>query len=591
MNKINFPIKLAFLFFLVGVSCVKLNVLMDVVSNFRTASDSYISQIYADEVDDLQSQINELEHLRQLSADATKPLEQEFGSLEKRINNARYSIQVAKNEAEALAIKIEEREIDLTFQYQIFSKRIAQQYKRIRTFSPIITVLASDNAADLTKDLAYRDSVKNHDNQFIKAIGEDIRGLQNDKKKLESDQVTLAALEKQLDEQASFFKIEIDKAKDYQQDLSGKIASLTAKQKAIISARSGSYTTSAGDVPIGSDYDASIAGFQDNAPGGYFAVFSFGAYTHRKGMSQYGANARAKDGQDYKQILRDYYGKEPVSKDTGGNISVSGFGTLNFEEYYLYGIAEMPSSWEKEALKAQAVAARTYAYRYKIDGSTICTTEACQVFSNSKAASPPQAWRDAVNETRGMILEDVVTYYSSTSGGYLSTSGWDTTDKSGSGSWTSRAWESIGDSPWFYKAWYRQGYTNSSNSCGRKPWMSEEEMADILNAYLLRQNSGGADMDRLLPTTIGSCAIGGQSGNPYSMSELRGFVDNPVTSIGGSPTVSHNDSGTTTQVRFSTNRGDISMSGSEFKEIFNTRAPGYISIPQSSFSFFNIERK
>jgi len=513
------------------------------------------------------------------------------GSLEKRINNARYSITVARKEAETLAAKIEEREIDLAFQYQIFAKRIAQQYKKIRTFSPIAVIFASDNAADLTKDLAYRDSVKNQDNQFIKAIGEDIRDLQNDKRKLESDQVTLTALEKQLDEQASFFKIEIDKAKDYQQSLSGQIASLTAKQKAIISARSGSYTTSAGDVPIGSDYDASIAGFKDNAPSGYFAVFSFGAYTHRKGMSQYGANARAKEGQDYKQILRDYYGKEPVSKDTGGDISVQGYPNLNFEEYYLYGIAEMPSSWEKEALKAQAVAARTYAYRYKVEGKTICTTEACQVFSNSKAASPPSAWREAVQETRGMILEDVVTYYSSTSGGYLSTSGWDTTDKSGSGQWTSRAWESKGDSPWFYKAWYRQGYTNSSNSCGRKPWMSEEEMADILNAYLLRQDPGGADMDRLLPTTIGSCSIGGQSGNPYSMSDLRGLVNNPVTSISGSPLISHNDSGTTTLVKFSTNRGDISMSGSEFKEIFNTRAPGYISVPQSGFSFFNIERK
>ena len=30
------------------------------------------------------------------------------------------------------------------------------------------------------------------------------------------------------------------------------------------------------------------------------------------------------------------------------------------------GIAEMPSTWPTEALKAQAIAARTYAYRYKV---------------------------------------------------------------------------------------------------------------------------------------------------------------------------------------------------------------------------------
>jgi len=266
---------------------------------------------------------------------------------------------------------------------------------------------------------------------------------------------------------------------------------------------------------------------------------------------------------------------------------------MNFEERYLMGIAEMPSDWPAEALKAQAVAARTYAYRYKVEGKSICTTEACQVFSTSKADNTPEEWKKAVQETRGKVLEDVVTYYSSTSGGYLSTSGWDTTDKSGGGDWTSRAYESIAGSPWFYKAWYRNGYKNSDNSCGRKPWMNEEEMADIINAWLiLKKGEGnGADTGRILPVTIGSCAVGGQSGDPYSMSELKSKTNNPVSSISGKPTVTHDGNGNTTNVRFVTNRGEINIPGSEFKEVFNTRAPGYVSIPQKGFAFFNIERK
>ena len=99
------------------------------------------------------------------------------------------------------------------------------------------------------------------------------------------------------------------------------------------------------------DYNASIKGFRESAPGGYFAAFSFGAHTHRKGMSQYGARGRAQSGQDFKTILKAYYGKEPVGKDTGGTIRVSGQGEMNFETNYLYGIAEMPSSWNMEALK------------------------------------------------------------------------------------------------------------------------------------------------------------------------------------------------------------------------------------------------
>jgi hypothetical protein len=55
--------------------------------------------------------------------------------------------------------------------------------------------------------------------------------------------------------------------------------------------------------------------------------------------------------------------------------------------------------------------------------------------------------------------------------------------------------------------------------------------------------------------------------------------------------VSHGNNGQTSQVKLQTNRGEITISGSEFKTTFNVRAPGYLRIPQSSFSFFNIEHK
>lgn len=539
----------------------------------------------------LQAEIDKIQSDLSASVNATKPLEAQVSSLDSRIKAAQISINVAKAQAVALAKSIEEREATLADKYIVFSERVRASYQRSRTFNPLVILLSSKSASEFTHEMAYRRSIEQNDKNAIKEIGTDIVTLEADKKKLEERQVQLASLQKQLDAQAETFRKDIAGAKSYQATLQGKIASLSSQQQAIISARSGSYITGVGSVPIGSDFDGSIAGFQQNAPSGSFAVFAFGAYTHRKGMSQYGAKARANENQNYKTILSAYYGKEPTNKDTGGDISVSGYGNINFEEKYLYGIAEMPSDWPMEALKAQAVAARTFAYRYKKDGTTICTTEACQVFSKSKADNPPENWKKAVDETRGQVIEDVVTFYSSTSGGYLTTSGWDTTDKNGGGDWTSRAWESKAGSPWFYKAWYRQAYQNSSSDCGRKPWLSEEEMADIINAWLVRKDANGADTARIIPVTIGSCAVGGQSGSPYSMSELRGFVSNPVTSISGKPVVSNNNDGQTTSVVFQTNRGSVNIPGSEFKETFNTRAPGYISIPQSGFAFFNIERK
>ncbi len=533
--------------------------------------------VHADEVQDLQRQIDELENLKKLSSDATAPLEKEVKTLDSRIANARAGIVRARAQATKLAAEIDQREIDLATQYEILGERIRIQYKRARQLSPLLVLAASTDATALTRDLAYRSSVREQDNRLIATIGEEISSLETDKTKLEKDQITLASLEKQLDTQADFFKGEIAKAKDYQKELSSKITALSARQQEILSARSGSFTASIGDSELADDYNASIKGFRESAPSGHFAVFSFGAYTHRKGMSQYGARGRAQNGQNFKQILKAYYGKEPVEKDTSGSIRVSGNGEINFEEQYLWGIAEMPASWDLEALKAQAVAARTYAYRYKVENKEICTTEACQVFSKSKSGNPPDRWKQAVAETRGQVLEDVVTYYASTHGVFTTTTGWDTTDGSGGGNFIDKSYEKLGGSPWLYKAWYTVSYSSSSDKCGRSnPWLSPEELADIINAARYRD-------DRVTPVTT-SC----WGGNPYSHEELRQKANGPSRVTGVS--VSQGN-GTTNEVVFQTDIGEIRMSGSDFKTAFNVRAPGRLSIPQKGFAFFNIEKK
>jgi len=76
-------------------------------------------------------------------------------------------------------------------------------------------------------------------------------------------------------------------------------------------------------------------------------------------------------------------------------------------EGYLRGVVpcEMPPSWPKEALKAQAVAARCYAERarahprHEEDGADLCNTEHCQVWLPSHFNSTDEA----VEETRGIV--------------------------------------------------------------------------------------------------------------------------------------------------------------------------------------------
>ncbi len=102
---------------------------------------------------------------------------------------------------------------------------------------------------------------------------------------------------------------------------------------------------------------------------------------------------------------------------------------LNFEEY-LYGVvpAEMgPSIYDEvEALKAQAVAARTYAFRnlgqFRSEGYDICPGPACQAYKGF--AVEHELSTRAVRETAGLVLtmggKAVDTLYTSTCGGETS---------------------------------------------------------------------------------------------------------------------------------------------------------------------------
>ena len=551
-----------------------------------------------DPVDELQSEIDELEKLKKMSQDATTPLEAEVKNLVKRINNAQAQVRSIKTQTDELEASIAERSQDLADSTALLESVVAQTYKASQRGSAALVILdPQGNRGILENYLQYRVAQRRNQEQ-ITTLAEEIQQLHDDQDTLAATKTRLIALEAQLSEQVEFFQGEIASAKQYQEQLSGKIAELSAQQKAIINARSGTSITSVGEVPAADDPKASIT-WKDQAPSDSFAVFSFGAYTHRNGMSQYGAKARADAGQSVEEILAAYYPGTHIEKNYAAmdEIDVQGYGRMSFEGQYLQSIYEVPASWPLEVLKAQAIAARTYAIRYTGNGGkAICTTEACQVYKNGKKGGD---WERAVNDTRSWVLvndagEPVTTQYASTHGGYSNTGGWDTQGGGGE-NWTTRAWEAKANSPWFYKTWWRSGYSSSGDTCGRDhPWLSQEEMSDILNAYLVRQNPGDADPGRIQPVTINRCQIGGNSGHPYSMSELRDLADRnsggAVTHV-NSVSVSHGDNGQTAQVRFETNRGSITLSGSEFKTIFNLRAPGYLRIPQSSFASFNIEHK
>ena len=96
-------------------------------------------------------------------------------------------------------------------------------------------------------------------------------------------------------------------------------------------------------------------------------------------------------------------------------VMVNPRGTLNVVnlvdmEEYLYGVvpAEMgPKRYDEiEALKAQAVAARTYAFAHRgqfgVEGYDLCATPKCQVYAGLAAEDP--LTNSAVDATRGLVI-------------------------------------------------------------------------------------------------------------------------------------------------------------------------------------------
>lgn len=549
-------------------------------------------------------------------------------SISQKIADLEAVITDLETNIEGTESQIKQKEDDIALKQGELEKKVesakgltVQMYKSSRT-SVLELLLSQRESHELMRALTYRKYVFKAHSEQMATLNNEIHSLELEKAELdkqradlESQNMALSESRQALEAERSNLRAQLASQQATSSNAQSQINTLngqiTQLQRQILIARSGAFIPPIGSTPIGPDYPGSAAGFRELAPAGSFAVFSFGAYTHRNGMSQWGAKARDDAGQSYEQILGAYYPGTAIRvgtvnvngniEDITPNIAVTGYGTMPFEAQYLLGIREINGAWNNSGdinvLKAQAIAARTYAVRRTGNGRTeICVTESCQVYSPTPFGG---AWTQAVQETAGMILTDgngvaVSTQYAAVHGGWGTGVGWDTTDGTGGGDWMSRSYDGMSGVSWFYKSWYRQGYSSTGESCGRYSWLNQEEMADIVNAWLVMNGQGvvgNPDPNRIIPVTIATCPIG-VTGNPYSMAELRSHLSAPVTSINGLPGIIFSGNGNTSSVVFNTNRGTVVIPGSEFKTIYNTRAPGHLRLPyQGNYYHFNVERK
>ncbi|MFQ5452381.1 MAG: SpoIID/LytB domain-containing protein, partial [Candidatus Paceibacterota bacterium] len=302
-------------------------------------------------------------------------------------------------------------------------------------------------------------------------------------------------------------------------------------------------------------------------------------------------------GQSAEEILSAYYANIEIKKDysTDITINVDGLGSYNIEDY-VKRIYEMPSSWPMEALKSQAVAARSYALSYTNNGaSSICATQQCQV---AKAEEKGGRWNEAVDATRGWVMlnngSPITAWYASTAGGYTfqnndvwggSHRPWTRRMQDGSGSYgnfqdvINNAYDK--DSPCMYAA---QGWRNEY---AKSAWLKNEEVADIVNVLMLAKADSGVQVH--LSQTDKPNPDGQETWDASRVKqELKNRGIAPYNSISNISMGADFGIGRTTNVSVSGDVGTQSFSGDEFKNFLNLRAPANIQIVGP---LFNVERR
>ena len=507
---------------------------------------------------------------------------EDLAKLEKNLATTKKLIQAIELQVNNLEKEILQQEIELEYQKEIFAARVRDYYKKSRGYSLFALFLASSSANDLFRELSYRQSAAANDKRIILEVSQGLKELNDNKAKLEANSLKLNNAKNKLDQDTKNLASEVKKVEDYFGQVESTIAALSAKQQALLAEKFASvpipllaYTSLKGcSSDIGKD-----SGFSPR-----FGFFSLGV-PNRTGLNQYGAKGRAEAGQSYEQILNAYYDNfQIVDYGTSFSIVVNGkneYGqvfsneSMNIEEY-LKHLYEMPTGWDMKALQAQAIAARSYALARTNNGqSSIPPNQSGQVV---KKEINDGRWQEAVNNTSGKVMvhngNPISAWYSSTHGGFVL--------KSGEIGWNDTAWtkhavdagsaNSLNDllnsaydksSPWFYCDW---GYRKEYNSTA---WLKEEEVVDIVNAYILWQIDNSmishlSQTDKSIPDTWSAEKV------RQEISSRGGSYIGSISSI----SVDWDSSGISKTIRVN----GRSFDAQKFKNMFNLRAPGNIQI-------------
>jgi len=522
---------------------------------------------------------------------AAKPHRDELTKMNTAIMAFQARITQIESDVARKTAEIAQGEKDLEGSLALASDRIRRFYMRSYVNNPMYLFLSSTNIGSVLRTLGYQQAAVNEDKKVIVQTAMTVKDLEDRKKTLEGEKASLALLKADTDKRAESVRKLLAQVSAYEGQLQSALGAISARQQEFLNQKLAGL-----GIPLfaisGGGCSSDLTNGKDPGFGGGFGFFSYGV-PNRVGLDQYGVWGRAKAGQDYETILRAYYNFDSLS-DANAQIRVDGYGTYSLDDY-VKRVYEVPDSWTDNnlaALKAQAIAVRSYAMAYTNNGAgSICTTQQCQVFQpNPKGGN----WETAVNATSNKVMMQggnaIKAFFSSTHGGYVFSTGdlqgWSSTPYTKRAVDTTGAIGSFGDlqskaydreSPWFYCDW------GGRSAYGGTAWLKSDEVADIVNVILLASQDSSAQ-NHLVQT---------DKPNPdgtdtWDASTVRSKLGSGAfTSVSNISVTADFGTGRVTTVTVTGDAGTRSFDGNTFKTYFNLRAPANIQIVGP---LFNVER-
>lgn len=329
-------------------------------------------------------------------------LEAEISLLEENIAFNEIKIRVLEESKNIKELEKEQREV-------VQSKQIEESYISWKSEDDkfVSMMLNSENPV---KTATYYDLIAMNGQAGIEELAKELKSIEDDYASFSEEYDDLQSQFAMFEEQIIQKRAEIDKINQAIASESKKLSStkqqanktkaqidqLYDEQKAIQEYEAW-LLEQGGDNDDGGGDENIVAGEYYFSGRGRDAVQGHGV-----GLSQNGALGAALAGWSYKQIIEFYYqGAKIVKYTSRDTLPVKNYGEMNIETY-VAGIGEVPSygcedlgvnfgdkgywgCWPKEAIKAQIVAARSYAISYTSGGYPICTTASCQVYIGGTA--------------------------------------------------------------------------------------------------------------------------------------------------------------------------------------------------------------